>query len=178
MSEATPGAASKLDAAVTAARVFLDQLSLGRDRAALITFNSAVTVLVPLTADRAQLDAALSGNLQQGTGTRIGAAIAAAAEQLAAARPGSQKAMVVLTDGRGTDEDPTTAQTAADAAKAAGITLYTVGLGQDVDLAALRALASGADHCFVAPDAAELAAIYRAIAGALPCSKEAFWAGR
>lgn len=178
MSQPTAGAASKLDAAVAAARVFLDQLSLGRDRAALVSFNSAVTVLLPLTGDRAALDAALAGNLAQGTGTRIGAAIAAAAEQLSAARPGSQRAMVVLTDGQGTDEDPGAAQAAADAAKAAGITLYTVGLGADVDLAALRALASGDDHCFVAPDAAELAAIYRAIAGALPCAKEVFWAGR
>ena len=137
-----------------------------------------MTVLVPLTGDRAALDAALAGNLAQGTGTRIGAAIAAAAEQLGTARPGSQRAMVVLTDGQGTDEDPGAAQAAADAAKSAGVTVYTVGLGEDVDLVALRALASGPDHCFVAPAAAELAAIYRAIAGALPCAKEAFWAER
>lgn len=178
MSEPTAGAASKLDAAVMAARVFLDQLSLGRDRAALVVFNASVTVLVPLTGDRALLDAALGANLPQGTGTRIGAAIAAGAAELAAARPGSQRAMVVLTDGQGTDEDPGAAQRAADGAKAAGITLYTVGLGQDVDLSALRALASGPDHCFLAPDAAELAAIYRGIAGVLPCAGEAFWGGR
>lgn len=178
MSEPTAGAASKLDAAVIAARVFLDQLSLGRDRAALVVFNAAVKVLVPLTGDRALLDAALSSNLPQGTGTRIGAAIAAGAAELAAARPGSQRAMVVLTDGQGTDEDPGAAQRAADGAKAAGITLYTVGLGQDVDLSALRALASGPEHCFLAPDAAELAAIYRGIAGALPCPGEVFWGGR
>ena len=63
-------------------------------------------------------------------------------------------------------------------AKAAGIRIYTVGLGTDLDEAALREMASGPEAYRHAPSAAELAGIYRGIAVDIPCPGAAFWGGR
>ncbi len=63
-------------------------------------------------------------------------------------------------------------------AKAAGLTVYTIGLGADLDEAALRAMASAPSAYHHAPSGEALAAIYRAIAVDLPCPAAAFWGGR
>ncbi len=63
-------------------------------------------------------------------------------------------------------------------AKDAGIALFTVGLGQDVDVPALAATASRPAYAYLPPDAEALAGIYRAIAVTIPCPKEAWWGRR
>jgi hypothetical protein len=63
-------------------------------------------------------------------------------------------------------------------AKEAGVLVFTVGLGQDLDVAALAAIASRPAYYFRAPDAEALDAIYRTIAVAVPCPASAFWGGR
>ena len=78
--------------------------------------------------------------------------------------------MVVLTDGRANPVPVDVAVANAAAAKAAGITVYTVGVGTDLDVEALRAMASSPAHVHLAPDAEQLADVYRAIAVALPCA--------
>ena len=50
-----------------------------------------------------------------------------------------------------------------DNARAAGVTLYTIGLGADVDAALLREVAGDAERALVAPDADDLAAIFDAL---------------
>ena len=51
-------------------------------------------------------------------------------------------------------------------------------LGSDLDRDALARMASGADRFYLAPDAEDLAAIYRRIAVTLPCPAGAFWGRR
>ena len=63
-------------------------------------------------------------------------------------------------------------------AKAAGLTLFTIGLGNDVDLDALAAIASRPDYFHHAPDAADLEGIYRTVAGTIPCPSATFWGRR
>ncbi len=66
----------------------------------------------------------------------------------------------------------------AGAAKAAGLALFTIGLGADVEAEALAAMAGRPDWYYPAPDGEVLAEIYRLIAVALPCPAGAFWGGR
>jgi len=99
------------------------------DRIGLVAFAAQALTQVPLTTDYAVLEQALR-DLKIGVledGTAIGTGIATAASRLRRA-PGKSKVIVLLTDGvnnRGT-VDP---RTAAQAAAAFGIRIYTIGVG-------------------------------------------------
>jgi Ca-activated chloride channel family protein len=99
------------------------------DRIGLVAFSGEALTQVPLTTDYAVVRAAVD-NLQPGQledGTAIGTAIATAANRLRDA-PGNSRVLLLLTDGvnnRGSI-DP---RTAASAAGAFGIKIYTIGVG-------------------------------------------------
>ncbi|MGH7531572.1 MAG: VWA domain-containing protein, partial [Gemmatimonadales bacterium] len=99
------------------------------DRIGLVAFAAQALTQVPITTDYTVLEEAIRqlrvGILEDGTA--IGTAIATAANRLRRA-PGKSKVVVLLTDGennRGT-VDP---RTAAQAAAAFGIKIYTIGVG-------------------------------------------------
>jgi len=99
------------------------------DRIGVVAFAAQALTQVPITTDYAVLEEALRelrvGMLEDGTA--IGTAIATAATRLRRA-PGKSKVIILLTDGvnnRGT-VDP---RTAAQAAAAFGIRIYTIGVG-------------------------------------------------
>ncbi|MHB1311217.1 MAG: VWA domain-containing protein [Gemmatimonadaceae bacterium] len=101
------------------------------DAIGLVSFSGEALTQVPLTIDYPVVLAAVD-NLQSGQledGTAIGTAIATAATRLRDA-PGRSKVMILLTDGvnnRGAI-DP---RTAAQAAAALGIRVYTIGIGSE-----------------------------------------------
>ncbi|HZS59666.1 MAG TPA: VWA domain-containing protein [Gemmatimonadaceae bacterium] len=101
------------------------------DRIGVVAFAGEALTQVPLTLDYPVVQAAIT-NLQAGElddGTAIGTAIATAANRLRVA-PGRSRVMVLLTDGdnnRGSI-DP---RTAAQAAAAFKIKVYTIGIGTD-----------------------------------------------
>jgi Ca-activated chloride channel family protein len=101
------------------------------DQVGIVAFSGEALTQVPLTVDYPVLLAAVD-NLQPGQledGTAIGSAIATSANRLHDA-PGRSKVLVLLTDGvnnRGTI-DP---RTAANAAAALGIRMYTIGVGSE-----------------------------------------------
>jgi Ca-activated chloride channel family protein len=107
------------------------QFILGRrsDRIGLVAFAAEALTQVPLTVDYPVVLAAVD-NLQAGQledGTAIGTAIATAANRLRSA-PGKSRVMVLLTDGENNrgSIDP---RTAAQAAAAVGVKIYTIGVG-------------------------------------------------
>jgi Mg-chelatase subunit ChlD len=180
MQEHTTAGRTKLEAAVAAARTFLDQLHFDRgDQAALVAFNSTATLLAPLTTDRGALNAALAG-IATAQYTRLDLGIAAARTELAG--PHHQAAntpvMVVLTDGRANPVPVSAAEAEARAAKDAGVVVFTIGLGTDLDIEALRSMATRPEYFYAAPDAEALAGIYRGIAVAIPCPVADFWGRR
>jgi Mg-chelatase subunit ChlD len=180
MLDPTAAGGSKLDAARAAARAFLASLRLGTgDQAALVAFHADAWLVRPLTSDLASLEAGLAG-LRTGTQTRIDRGIGVARAELTSSRhlPDNLPVMVVLTDGRNNPVPVEAALAEAASAKDAGLVLFTIGLGQDLDAAALVAMASRPDYAYFAPEAEELADIYRAIAVAIPCPAEAFWGRR
>lgn len=101
------------------------------DRIGLVAFASEALTQVPLTVDYPVLYQSLDdlqiGQLQDGTA--IGTAIATAANRLRRA-PGKSRVMILMTDGvnnRG-EIDPITA---AEAAAAFDIKIYTIGVGSE-----------------------------------------------
>lgn len=180
MQEPTAAGRPKIDAAVAAARLLVGELRLqAGDRAAVVAFNAAATLLQPLTSDPAALDAALAA-IAIGPQTCLPCGVEAADAELAGPRrrPAAQPAVVVLTDGRSNPRPAAEAVERAAAAKVRGVAVFTVGLGDDVDAEALAAMASRPVFAFRTADAEALAGIYRAIAGAIPCPPGTFWGQR
>jgi len=154
----------------------------GGDELGLVLFGSRAFLVTPLTYDldavRAQLQGATVG--LAGTETAIGDAIAVAVKRLAGL-PEQARVLVLLTDGVNNAGSIAPLQAAA-AAKAAGVRVYTIGIGAtrmrvpdffgtrvvnpsaDLDEPMLRALAEQTGgRYFRATDTGELAAAYRAI---------------
>lgn len=159
MAEPTePGGMLKIEAARQAAAGFIEALR-PEDRVALVAFDGEARLLTPLTVDhRAALDAV--AGLAPGYGTRIDLGLALATEALGARRPEAYVAQILLTDGRpsGTVES---VREAAAAARAAGIAVYAIGLGQDLDRSLLIEVAGDAARYHEAPRASDLEPIYR-----------------
>jgi len=86
--------------------------------------------------------------------------------------------LIVLTDGRANPVGPEAAVEEARRAKQAGVIVYTIGLGQDLDVDALEQMASGSARFYRAPDAEQLADIYQQIAVTIPCPAAGFWGRR
>ena len=86
--------------------------------------------------------------------------------------------MIVLTDGRANPVPVSVAEAEAQLAKDAGVVLFTIGVGADLDIEALGRMASRPEYSYLAPDAEALAGIYRGIAVAIPCPAGAFWGRR
>lgn len=99
------------------------------DELGLILFGTHAFLVTPLTYDlnavRAQLQSATVG--LAGTETAIGDAIAVAVKRLAAL-PKQARVLILLTDGVN-NSGSISPQEAARAAKAAGVRIYTIGIG-------------------------------------------------
>jgi hypothetical protein len=166
-----PGGQAKMDAAVQAALEIV-QLLKPNDQATIIGFNSKATMTSGLSGDKAKLTAAvqaLPGT--HGTGTAIDSGILMASDELQSSRHvvNNTQSMILVTDGAQTVGTTQQVIDAANVAKAAGITVVTVGLGANIDEPLLKAVASTPDLYFPAPNAEDLVQIYREIARLIPC---------
>lgn len=185
MNRPAAGGESRREAALAAARGFVDQLRFapdargGFDQVAVSGFHGRSWTALGLTADAAAARSALDGlaaDMDRGTRLDLAFEQGQAALDAGPRRPGNTPALVVLTDGQasGVPADPgrTTDETILDRAqraKSAGTVVFTIGFGQpaDLDRALLQAAASDPTQYFETPDADDLAAIYRRIAGRL-----------
>lgn len=178
MLETTVAGRSKLEAARKAAQTFLGMLHLGGgDSAAVVAFNASATVVAALSTDRAALETALNG-IQAAPQTCLVCGMAAGEEVLGRRQVGQLPVVVLLTDGRSNPQPAGEALARAAEAKAAGVVVFTIGLGEDLDADVLLAMSSRPEYAFRTSDAEALAEIYSAIAVALPCPADAFWGGR
>jgi uncharacterized protein YegL len=180
MREPTDGSRSKLDVALDAVRRFVDVVDLDAgDQVAIVQFNADAQMLTPLTDDRAAIDAAITRVDTQST-TCLPCAVESASEELRSERRRSDNApvLIVLTDGRSNPRPVSEAVVEAARAKSTGVTVFTIGLGSDLEHDALRAMASRPDAFYEAPDAEDLAAIYEQIAVEIPCPLSRYWGRR
>lgn len=183
MAEHTRAGQPKFDAAVSASRAFLDLLDLGSpngNQAAIVVFNRDAWIRAPLTGDRAVLDRALTGIAlaQQSRIDRAFAVGAAALADVRRRRVGNRPALVLLSDGRADPAHAKAALSDAARAKASGVSVFTVGLGEDMDTETLIAIASRPEYFHGAADADDLAAILAEVSRTLPCPLDAFWSRR
>jgi hypothetical protein len=177
MLELTRANRTKLQAAIEAALGLVDSLRPG-SQVAIVSFNVDAYLDQPLTDDRAALDRALSAIRAQQY-TRIDLGIQVAKSELLGPRQRAQnQAMIVLTDGRNNPVPVEVAVQRATEAKLAGITIFTVGLGELVETDALRRMASRPEDYRHAPDGEDLVPLYRRIAFEVPCPPSAFWPRR
>ena len=149
-----------LDKARQAALQFLQETLRPRDRAALITFNDHPNLAVKFTNDLPTLAGGLAG-LKAERGTSLFDTIVFSLYYFSGIR--GQRAILLLSDGK--DEGSRfTYDDALDYARRAGVTIYSIGLGEDVDKKKLSKLSEETGgRSFFVKSADELAGIYATI---------------
>jgi Ca-activated chloride channel family protein len=161
----------KLEAAKAAAKAYVAQMRPG-DRAGLITFNTQVTYVQPITSDPAALDSAI-GSLRARDDTAMYDALLKAVEVLQV--EGGRKAIIVLTDGLDNRSKVTTGDVIS-AVGPGGLSISTIGLGDPASLRTnfgldeegLKSLAEQAGGVYgYAQDAESLQALYETYGRAL-----------
>jgi len=169
---------SRMAAARSAARTLIDQLPPSA-RVGLVSFDERASLISPLTTDRGAVENALN-TLRPNGNTAIGDGLELALQQVTVGRTASAARqapalIVLLTDGSSNSGmDP---QAAAADAKAAGIPVDTIGIGQrsggsviggrrvdGVDEQALQAIAGATGgRYFYAEAAGQLNQIYQSL---------------
>lgn len=162
------------------------------DELGLVLFGSRAFLVTPLTYDLSAVSAQLKGAAVglAGTETAIGDAVAVSVKRLAAL-PQEARVLVLLTDGVNNAGSIAPLE-AAKAAKAAGVRIYTIGIGADrmsvpdffgsrtinpsadLDVGMLTAMAEQTGgRFFRATDTAQLADAYRTIDALEPMPQRA-----
>jgi Ca-activated chloride channel family protein len=143
-----------------AALGFLRDAIRPKDRAAVITFNDHPNIGVKFSNDLDTLAGGLAG-LKAERGTSLWDTIIFTEFYFNGVK--GQRAMLLLTDGR--DESSRfTFEDALEDARRAGVTIYTIGLGDDIEKRKLTKLSEETGgRAFFIKSAAELPAIYSTI---------------
>ena len=149
----------KLEDAKEAALLFVGMIDLapGRSQVAVVRYDREAEVVRELTRSRALIDAAIR-SLQVRSGTHIDKGLRAALGELQSPRHVDRNTpvMILLTDGLQTGTPGEELRAAAEV-RDAGVRLYTIGLGSDVDETALKTMAGDESRYYHAPDSADLA---------------------
>jgi hypothetical protein len=167
-----PGGPTKFVAAQSAAIAFLELLPFPGSQAAIVGFNVEAILAHPLATNLASLTMAVEG-LTLDSATRMDLALVVSREELVGPRhiAGYEQVVILLTDGIPAGVTEAVVLAEAEATKAAGITIYTVGLGEDVNAGLLEAMASSPDLYYEAPSTTDLDEIYSQIANAIQCQE-------
>lgn len=170
-------AGQKLRDAIDAALTFVRYMDLagGRDQVAIVRFDSEAEVVHGLSGERAVVEEAVR-SLQSRQGTRIDRGLRAALTELHGERrsPANSAVLVILTDGIQTIEAGAEIEAAREV-RDAGVWLYAIGLGDDVDEATMLAMVEDERRYFFAPDSSHLRLIYEEVARDLRCPGQRFW---
>lgn len=155
----------KLTAAKEAAQVYIDQMRVG-DQAGLLTFNTIIKYVRPVTDDFNALAASVR-NLRAQYDTAMYDALVEGVEVLE--RSSGRKAIIVLTDGLD-NRSTHTADDVIDRIGPAGLSISTIGLGDPthgpgaqtaLDEAALTSLAERAGGVYSYAENDDLRALYQ-----------------
>lgn len=158
-----------------AASAFVSRLKKD-DQVGVVTYATQATTKEVLTRERDRVGKVIKLltilKADETGSTNTGDAILRAKEEFASSRHNkdARKVLVLLTDGLANDPGETPelyAQDAATALKAAGVEIYTIGLGEKVNEPFLRSIASGDSHYFKAASAGTIDSIYRSVTSAI-----------
>lgn len=177
----------KIGQAKSAAGEFIDRLS-SQDQAAIVTFATEASNPPDqsLTDNKSRLKQAIDASGIHTNGlqfTNITDGLYRAVDELATQRhrAESRPIIVMLTDGiptRPTDPDKkndelyasNSALNVAQSAKAQNISIYTIGLGSDLNTKLLESMATKPEQFYQAASGAELSTVYKKISTAI-CKK-------
>ena len=161
---------SKWTAAKRAAITFVDNTSPDLVHIGLIAFASVAVNVNQPTSDHDLLKANIN-NLQLERGTNLVDSLEFGRRMAigGATRPGASKVIILLTDGRHTLQNPSKADIDPVVAnvRAAGIIVYAIGLGTDLDEAFLRKIATDANHFLRSPTESQLEPIFLSLASSV-----------
>ncbi len=180
MEEPAGDGRTKLEAAKAAAGAFVEGLKLEEgDQVAVVAFNRDARIVSGLTADRPGLTTAL-GSITTASQTCLVCGLGAAGEELYGVGHvvGNQAVIILLTDGRSNPRPASEAVDEAARLKDRGAVIFTIGLGAELDDAALTAIASKPEFAHHATDGTVIEAIYREIAVTLPGPADCYWGTR
>lgn len=161
MEDPVIGFQSKLANAKEAAKAFVGEMNMASDRVAVVQFNDTADLLQSLTHDPVTIKASID-SITGGDGTAIHEGLRVAHDDLHSnGRAEAALVMIVLSDGQ---SDFNSAVNAAEAAKADGIRIISVGIGADVDKDLMQQIASSPADYHFSPDTSDLKDIYISIA--------------
>jgi VWFA-related protein len=154
----------KIGAAKEAAKAYVNGMRAG-DQAGLITYDTQVYTVQPITSDVPALVSAIDG-LQTGSDTAMYNALIEAEKALESVS--GRKAIIVLTDGMD-NQSSSTADDVINGIGESGLSISAIGFGdttatgqEGLDEAGLKALAEGAGGQYAfATDAQTLSTLYR-----------------
>ena len=165
---------TRMSQAKIAANNFLGNLK-SSDQSGLVSFANTATLDKMLSSDHSQTQAAVTSLIPNGA-TNIGDAIKLANGEFVSTRanPEAAKIMILLTDGKANKPNgPGYGEYAADVAyalakaneaAAAGIKIFTIGLGENINATMLQQIAaSTGGQYYFAPTAQDLDAIFALI---------------
>lgn len=164
-----------VSSALRSAASFIGRLG-AQDQVSVVTFASKGLMAHSLTKDKAAVTALVQGlsidPKEERGGTDTGDAIALGAAELQSDHHNkdARKILIVFTDGKANLPDPDPegyALAAVKKAKDADITVFTIGLGTDLNQAFLSAVASSPGNRYLAPDKNQLDTVYRSISTAI-----------
>ncbi|HEY4591206.1 MAG TPA: VWA domain-containing protein, partial [Thermoanaerobaculia bacterium] len=149
-----------LDKAKQAALEFFQRTVRPKDRASVITFNDHPNLTVKFTNDVPALAAGLAG-LKAERGTALYDSVIFTLYYFTGVK--GQRALVLISDGK--DEGSRfTWEDALDYARRAGVTIYSIGLGDDVDKRKLSKLSEETGgRAFFLKNVDDLAGIYASV---------------
>ncbi len=160
---------------LTAARAFVDRLQ-NNDQVGVVTFATEAQVASRLSGDVSGVASLISMLFidpeEEGGSTNTGDAILLAEQELNSElhSPQARRVFVLLTDGLATapDEEPEIyALTQAQMLKDSGVEVYTIGLGEQVNMDFVTQLASSPLHAYRALSANDVDRIYQTITASL-----------
>ncbi|HEV8239533.1 MAG TPA: VWA domain-containing protein [Thermoanaerobaculia bacterium] len=152
-----------MEEAQRAALEFFTDIVTPKDRAALITFNDRPRLQVKFTNELIQLGGGLAG-LKAERGTALYDSIVFALYYFNGLK--GQRALIVLSDGKD-ESSKFKFEDTLEFARRAGVAIYTIGLGKDLEREAKKALEKLAGETggrsFFVDEAKELSPIYQSI---------------
>lgn len=130
------------------------------DIAEIITFDDRVVVVQPFTADKTQLQAAITAPFEPRSGTSLYDAAFQAVND-AATRSNYRRAVIITTDGVDTRSSRGLGEVVANAV-AKKVPVFTIGIGSSIDRNVLGQMATGTGgQSYEANTSQNLATIYR-----------------
>lgn len=147
----------------------IDGLYFPGDAAAVLSFSADLELVSPLSSDRGALHSAVARLLRHmSDGSDLAPALRRAGAMLAGreSAPGNTPLAVVITDGF---SDPSAAIAEAQRLRAAGVAVFALGIGEEIDATTLAKLAVGARQNQISVDGLDLGPICSRIARELHC---------